>query len=45
MLAPRLTRQFKKDVKKIEKSGNKNMNKLKTVLRKLIEDKPLENCL
>ena len=45
MLAPRFTGQFKKDIKKIGKSGNKDMDKLKTVVRKLIEDKPHKNCL
>jgi len=36
------TGQFKKDIMKNKKSGNKNMNKLKSVVRKFIEDTPLE---
>lgn len=42
MLKPRYSRQFKKDIKKIEKSGNKDMEKLKSVVRKLLDGKLLE---
>ncbi len=46
MLKPRHTRQFKKDIKKIEESGDKDMEKLKTIVRKLVDGKPLESkCL
>jgi addiction module RelE/StbE family toxin len=41
MLKPRYSRQFKKDIKKIEKSGNKDMEKLKSVVRKLLDGEPL----
>ena len=41
MLQPVYTRQFKRDVKRIEKSGNKDMEKLKTVIRLLIDEKKL----
>lgn len=43
MLKPWYSRQFKKDIKKIEKSGNKDMEKLKFVVRKLLDGKPLES--
>jgi mRNA interferase YafQ len=43
MLKPRYSRQFKTDIKKIEKSGHKDMDKLKAVVRKLIDGKPLES--
>ena len=42
MLKPRYTRQFKKDIKKIEKSGKRDMEKLKAIVRKLIDGNPLE---
>ncbi|MBM4147126.1 MAG: type II toxin-antitoxin system YafQ family toxin [Nitrospira sp.] len=42
MLKPRYSRQFKKDIKKIEKSGNKDMEKLKSVVRKLLDGELLE---
>ncbi|WP_375608804.1 MULTISPECIES: type II toxin-antitoxin system YafQ family toxin [unclassified Bartonella] len=40
MLIPVRSRQFKRDVRKAEKRG-KNMNKLRTLLSLLIEEKPL----
>ena len=43
MLKPRFTGQFKKDIKKIQKSGGKDMEKLKVVIRKLVEGNPLES--
>lgn len=42
MLAIYKTSQFKKDVKKLVKSGNKNMEKLKIVIIKLIKEEELE---
>lgn len=42
MLKPRYTGQFKKDIKKLKKSGVKDMEKLKAVVRELIDGKPLE---
>jgi len=41
MLQPVYTRQFKKDIKRIEKSGNKDIGKLKTVIRLLIDEDEL----
>jgi mRNA interferase YafQ len=43
MLEPRYSRQFKADIKKLEKSGHKDMEKLKSVVRKLIDGKPPES--
>ena len=40
MLTPIYQKQFDKDVKKAKKRGN-NMNKLKTIILKLLEEKPL----
>lgn len=42
MLQPIYTKQFKKDVKRIEKSGNKDVEKLKVVIRLLIDEKKLD---
>jgi len=42
MITPFYTKQFKKDLKHIERSGNKDIGKLKAVIRDLIEGKPLE---
>ena len=41
MLSPAYTRQFRKDLKKLEKSGNKDIEKLKTAVSLLIDEKPL----
>lgn len=41
MLQPVYTRQFKKDIKRIERSGNKNIEKLKTVIRILLDEDEL----
>jgi mRNA interferase YafQ len=43
MLKLRYSRQFKKDIKKIEKSGDKDIEKLKSVMRKLVDGEPLES--
>ena len=42
MLQPIYTKQFKKDIKKIEKSGNKDVEKLKVVIKLLIDEKKLD---
>jgi mRNA interferase YafQ len=41
MLQPVYTKQFKKDLKRIEKSGNKDIERLKAVIRALIDEKQL----
>jgi len=41
VLRPSYTGQFKKDLRRVEKSGNKNIEKLKTVIRLLIAEDPL----
>lgn len=43
MLKPRYSRQFKKDIKNIQMSGNKDLEKLKNVVRKLVDGTPLES--
>ena len=42
MLTVRTEGRFKKDVKKLSKSGSKNMSKLREVIRKLEREEPLE---
>lgn len=42
MYQPVYTRQFKKDIKRLEKSGSKDIEKLKAVIRTLIEERPLD---
>ena len=42
MFQPVYTKQFKKDIKRLERSGNKNIEKLKTVIRALLEGKRLD---
>lgn len=42
MLKSIYTKQFKKDVKRIERSGNKDIEKLKVVIRFLIDGKKLD---
>jgi mRNA interferase YafQ len=42
MLIVRTEGRFKKDVKKLSKSGSKNMSKLREVIRKLEREEPLE---
>lgn len=41
MYQPIYTRQFKKDIKRIEKSGSKNIKKLKAVIGALLEGRQL----
>jgi mRNA interferase YafQ len=42
MLTPAYTKRFKKDLKKIEKSGKRDINKLKEVLSLLVKEVPLD---
>ena len=42
MLQPCYTKQFKKDIKRIEKSGRYDIEKLKIVISKLVAAKQLE---
>ncbi len=42
MLKPVRTTQFKKDVKKLAKSGSKAMSKLKEVIAKLVNEEKLD---
>ena len=42
MLRPFYTRQFRKDVKKIEKSGDRNIEKLKTIISVLVKGNKLD---
>ena len=42
MLSVFLTNQFKKDVKKIARSGNKDIAKLKTIINNLENELPLD---
>lgn len=42
MLQPFYTKQFRKDIKRIEKSGRHDIEKLKTVIRTLIDAKQLD---
>jgi len=41
MLTPSYTKQFRKDIKRIEKSGMHDIEMIKTVIRLLIEERPL----
>jgi mRNA interferase YafQ len=41
MLQPVFTKQFKKDIKRIERSGNKDIEKLKTVISLLLDEDKL----
>ncbi len=41
MLQPVYTKQFKKDIKRIERSGNKSIEKLKAVIRLLLDEDKL----
>lgn len=41
MLQPSYTKQFKKDIKRIKGSGSKDIEKLKAVIRDLINEKQL----
>jgi mRNA interferase YafQ len=42
MLSIRTEGRFKKDVKKLSRSGSKNMSKLKEIIRKLEREEPLK---
>ncbi len=42
MLTPFYTKQFKKDVKRLEKSGRKGIEAFKRVIRLLIDEGPLD---
>lgn len=42
MLQPAYTRQFRKDIKRIKKSGRHDIEKLKTVIRLLVGEKELD---
>jgi len=42
MFEPHYTKQFERDVRKIKKSGSKDLSRLKSVIRTLIEEKLLE---
>ena len=41
MLAPVYTRQFEKDIKKIKRQG-KNLEKIKIIIRSLLQGQPLD---
>jgi mRNA interferase YafQ len=41
MLTPYFTKQFRKDIKRIEASGRHKMEKLKTTMRTLVDEKIL----
>ena len=41
MLQPNYSKQFRKDIKKIKKSGNRDIEKLKAIITLLIEERPL----
>jgi mRNA interferase YafQ len=41
MLTPVYTRQFEKDIKRMQKRG-KNLEKLKSIIRSLVEEEPLD---
>lgn len=42
MLVPRRTNQFKKDYKKYRHSGRYDMDEIKNIMEKLINEEPLE---
>jgi len=42
MYQPVYTKQFRKDIKRIEKSGNKDIEKLKAIIRLLLDSKQLD---
>ncbi len=42
MYRPRYTKSFNKDIRRIERSGSHDIEKLKVVIRKLINGEPLE---
>ncbi len=42
MYKPKYTKPFNKDIRRLERSGSHDIEKLKAVIRKLINGKPLE---
>lgn len=42
MFLPHYTAQFKKDAHKLERSGSHDIEKLKTIVRKLLNGEPLD---
>lgn len=42
MFGPRYTSQFKKDIHKLEGSGRYDIEKLKTIVRKILSGEPLD---
>jgi mRNA interferase YafQ len=42
MRTPAYTKQFHRDVKRIQRAGNKDIEKLKRVVRALIDERPLD---
>ena len=42
MLQPVYTKQFDRDLKRLQKSGRHDVEKLKSVIRLLIDEKPLQ---
>ncbi len=42
MLSPVISNQFKKDVKRLARSGSSDMSKLKDVITKLIKEEPID---
>ena len=42
MRTPAYTKQFQRDIKRIQRAGNKDMEKLKRVVRMLIDEKLLD---
>ncbi|OIO30172.1 MAG: type II toxin-antitoxin system mRNA interferase toxin, RelE/StbE family [Nitrospirae bacterium CG_4_10_14_3_um_filter_44_29] len=42
MYQPVYTKQFRKDIKRVEKSGNKDIEKLKAIIRLLLDSKQLD---
>lgn len=42
MYQPVYTKQFRKDIKRVEKSGNKDIEKLKAIIRLLLGGKQLD---
>jgi mRNA interferase YafQ len=45
MFTPFYTKQFRKDIRRIEKAGSRDIAKLKGVIRVLIEGRPLNPSL
>ena len=43
MYQPVYTKQFRKDIKRVERSGNKDIEKLKAIIRLLLDGKQLDS--